>query len=304
MINYKHLHYFWAVAKEGSVTRASERLHLTPQTISGQLNLLEQHLEADLFKRVGRNLELTETGRLVLSYADEIFSLGGELEQVMHQLPQGRPQLFRVGVVDVLPKSIAHRILQPALQMHEPLRMICREASLDTLLAELTVHRLDLVLADRPIPSTVSTRGFSHKLGECDVSFFATQQLVDELKGNFPACLNGAPILLPGSGTQLRSGIDQWLDKHRIHPRLIAEFDDSALMKAFGQQGAGIFIAPAAIQNEVELQYQVSMIGRIDQVKEQFYAISVERRILHPVVSAIMEAARETLFPVNSLIIE
>jgi len=296
MVNYKHLHYFWAVAREGGVARASERLNLTPQTISGQLSLLEEHLGVELFTRVGRNLELTETGRLVLSYADEIFSLGGELEEVIHQLPEGRPQLFRVGVVDVLPKSITHRILEPALQMTEPVRMICREASLDMLLAELAVHRLDLVLADRPIPSTVSTRGFSHKLGECAVSFFATEKLAKKLTGGFPACLDGAPLLLPGSGTQLRSGIDQWMDKHRLHPRIIAEFDDSALMKAFGQEGVGIFIAPAVIEAEVEWQYEVAAIGRVDAVKEHFYAISVERRITHPVVSAVMEIARESLF--------
>ncbi len=296
MINYKHLHYFWVVAREGGIARASERLHLTPQTISGQLGLLEKHLGVALFNRVGRRLELTETGRLVLSYADEIFSLGGELEEATHLLPDGRPQLFRVGVVDVLPKSIAHRILQPALQMPEPVRMICREASLDTLLAELAVHRLDLVLADRPIPSTVSTRGFSHKLGECAVSFFATSKLKRKLKGDFPDCLDGAPLLLPGNGTQLRSGIDQWLDKHHLNPRTIAEFDDSALMKVFGQGGAGIFIAPAAIEAEVEWQYQVIAIGQINAVKERFYAISVERRVTHPVVSAVVEAARESLF--------
>lgn len=174
--------------------------------------------------------------------------------------------------------------------------MICREASLDSLLAELTVHRLDLVLADRPIPPTVSTRGFSHKLGECAVSFFAVDKVEKRLKGDFPRCLDGAPLLLPSSGTQLRSGIDQWLDKHRIHPRMIAEFDDSALMKAFGQEGAGIFIAPAAIEEEVEWQYQATAIGRINEVKERFYAISVERRVTHPVVSTLLEAARETLF--------
>jgi len=296
MINYKHMHYFWTVAREGGIARAGERLHLTPQTISGQLSLLEAQLGVDLFTRVGRNLKLTETGRLVLSYADEIFSLGGELEEVIHQLPDERPQLFRVGVVDVVPKSITHRILEPALQMAEPVRMICREASLDTLLAELAVHRLDLVLADRPIPSTVSARGFSHKLGECAVSFFATKKLKQKLKGDFPHCLNGAPILLTSSGTQLRSGIDRWLDKHRIHPRMVAEFDDSALMKVFGQQGAGIFIAPAAIEAEVEWQYQVVAIGQIDEVKERFYAISVERRVTHPVVSIVVETARESLF--------
>ncbi len=296
MVNYKHLHYFWAVAREGGVARASERLHLTPQTISGQLSLLEEYLGVTLFARVGRNLELTETGRLVLSYADEIFSLGGEMEEMIHQLPQGRPQLFRVGVVDVLPKSIAHRILEPALQMPEAVRMTCREASLDALLAELAVHRLDLVLADCPIPSTVSTRGFSHKLGECAVSFFATEKLKAKLKDDFPHCLDGAPLLLPSSGTQLRSSIDQWLDKHRLHPRVIAEFDDSALMKAFGQKGSGIFIAPAAIEVEVECQHQVVAIGRVNELKEHFYAISVERKVMHPVVSAVMAAARETLF--------
>lgn len=296
MVNYKHLHYFWTVAKEGGVARASERLHLTPQTISGQLSLLEEYFGKDLFKRVGRNLALTETGRLLLSYADEIFSLGGEMEEVLHQLPDGRPKLFRVGVVDVLPKSITHRILSPAIQMPEPVRMICREASLDTLLAELAVHRLDLVLADRPIPSTISTRGFSHKLGECPVSFFATKSLKKKLSGNFPHCLDGAPILLPSNGAQLRSGIDRWLDKHRIHPRMIAEFDDSALMKVFGQEGAGIFIAPAAIEPEVEQQYKVTAIGQINEVKESFYAISIERRVTHPVVSIVVKTARESLF--------
>ena len=296
MVNYKHLHYFWAVAREGGVARASERLHLTPQTISGQLSLLEDYLGAKLFTRVGRNLEITETGRLVLSYADEIFSLGGELEEMLHQLPTDRPRVFRVGVVDVLPKSIAHRILEPALRMPEPVRLVCRESELDTLLAELAVHRLDLVLADRPIPATVSTRGYSHKIGECAVSFFATPELEQRLKGEFPGCLDGAPLLLPGGGTHLRSGIDRWLDKRRLHPRLVAEFDDSALMKAFGQQGAGVFIAPAAIEAEVEKQYRVTAIGRTDEVKERFFAISVERKVTHPVVTAVMTNAVESLF--------
>jgi len=174
--------------------------------------------------------------------------------------------------------------------------MTCREASLDVLLAELAVHRLDLVLADRPIPSTVSTRGFSHKLGECAISFFCTKKLAKTLTGDFPYCLQGAPILLPGSGTQLRAGIDQHLDKLRIHPHMVAEFDDSALMKAFGKEGAGIFIAPGVLEDEVELQYQVKTIGRIEEVKEQFYAITAERRVKHPVVSAVVAATRESLF--------
>ena len=295
MINYKHLYYFCAVAREGGIARASERLHVTPQTISGQLGLLEEYLGTDLFVRVGRNLELTEIGRLVLSYADDIFSLGGELEEAVHQLPGGRPYVFRVGVVDVVPKSIAHRFLMPALNMEEPVRMICREAGMDTLLAELAVHRLDLLLADRPIPATVSMRGSSHKLGECAVSFFATGKIKRNLKGVFPYCLDGAPILLPSSDNQLRSAIDQWLDKQRIRPRMIAEFDDSALMKAFGQEGAGIFVAPAAIRAEVERKYQVTAIGRVDEVRERFYAISAERRVVHPVIAAVVEAARTLL---------
>jgi len=300
MVNYKHLRYFWVVAREGGIARASERLHLTPQTISGQLSLLEEYFGVSLFTRVGRNLELSETGRLVLSYADEIFSLGGELEEAIRQLPADRPQLFRVGVDNVLPKSIAHRILQPALQMPEPVRLICREASLDTLLAELAVHRLDLVLADRPIPPTVSTRGFSHKLGECGISFLATEELSKQLEGDFPRCLDGAPLLLPSSSNQLRSDIDQWLDKQRIRPHTIAEFDDSALMKAFGKEGAGIFIASAAIEEEVELQYRATAIGRVDEVKERYYAISIERRVTHPIISALLEAARESLFASES----
>lgn len=296
MVNYKHLHYFWVVAKEGSIVRASKKLHLTPQTISGQITLLENSLGVSLFEKAGRNLVITETGRLVLSYADEIFSLGGELEEFVHHLPARLPRILRVGIADVVPKSIAQRILAPALNTLDPVRLICKESGLDTLLAELTVHRLDMVLADRPIPSTVSTRGYSHKLGQCGVSFFATEKVKRRLKGDFPQCLNKAPLLLPSSNNQLRGSIDQWLDKHRIYPQIVAEFDDSALMKAFGQEGAGIFIAPAAIEKEVESQYKAFCVGQINDVEEHFYAISVERRVSHPVVSAIMETARKSLF--------
>jgi len=296
MINYKHLHYFWAVAKEGGVARAGEKLNLTPQTISGQIGLLEEQLGVKLFNRVGRNLELTEDGRLALGYADEIFSLGGELEKIIQQFPGSRPTVFRVGVADVVPKSIARKILAPALLLPEPVRLVCREASLDQLLAELSIHHLDLVLADSPVPANVHTRAYNHKLGECPVSFFATRKLADLLEGPFPQNLDGAPMLLPSVGNQLRSGIDLWLDKHRIRPRLVAEFDDSALMKAFGHEGAGIFTAPAAMEAEVEEQYQVVSIGQIDELVERFFAISVERRVQHPVVAAVVDTARTELF--------
>lgn len=296
MVNYKHLHYFWMVAKEGGVARASERLHLTPQTISGQLSLLEGYLGTKLFNRVGRNLELTETGRLVLSYADEIFSLGCELDEVIHQLPAQLPQLFRVGVANVVPKTIAQCILQPALKMAEPVRMNCREDSLEQLLAELAVHHLDLVVSDRPIPSTISTRGYSHKLGTSPVSFFATESLKQKLTADFPRCLDAMPLLLPSSGTQLRASIDRWLNKHRIHPYIVAEFDDSALMKTFGQESLGIFVALSVIEAEIERQYQVKVIGRTAEIKESFYAITVERRIMHPIIATVVEGARQLLF--------
>ena len=296
MINYKHLHYFWAVAKEGGIARASERLNLTPQTISGQLSLLEEHLGEALFTRVGRNLELTETGRLVLSYADEIFSLGGELEEMVHNLPDGRPLLFKVGVTDVVPKSIAYRLLAPALQLPEPVRIVCREGAIDALLAELAVHRVDLVIADGPIPPGVNVRGFNHQLGDCGITFLATPRLARKLGKNFPHSLNGAPLLMPGDMTVVRSRLMRWLDGLHIHPRIVGEFDDSALMKAFGRSGAGVFIAPTPIAAEVEKQFGVVGIGQTDEVREQFYAISVERKISHPAVAAITETAREWLF--------
>lgn len=296
MINYKHLHYFWIVAKEGGVARASERLHLTPQTISGQLSILEENLGEALFTRVGRNLELTETGRLVLSYADEIYSLGGELEEMVRNLPSGRPLLFKVGVADVVPKSITCRLLAPALQLQEPVRIVCRENGIDNLLAELALHRVDLVISDGPIPSDVNVRGYNHPLGECGITFFAAPQLAHTLDGDFPQNLNGAPILLPSEISVMQKRLLNWFDELHIHPRIVGEFDDSALMKAFGQTGTGVFIAPTPIAAEVEKQYGVVAIGQTDHVHEQFYAISVERRISHPAVSAITEAAREWLF--------
>lgn len=295
MINYKHLHYFWVVANEGGIARAGERLYLTPQTISGQLSVLEENLGKALFNRVGRNLELTETGRLVLSYADEIFSLGGELEEMVRNLPSQRPLLFRVGMADVVPKIIAYRLLAPALQLPEPVRIVCRENSIDSLLTELALHRIDLVISDGPIPPGVNVRGFNHSLGECGITFFATPQLANKLSRGFPQSLNGAPMLLPSETTVLQRRLLKWFDRLQIHPRIVGEFDDSALMKAFGQAGTGVFIAPTPIAAEVEKQYGVAVIGQTDEVREQFYAISVERKISHPAVIAITDTAREWL---------
>jgi LysR family transcriptional activator of nhaA len=295
MINYKHLHYFWAVAKQGGVSRASEHLHLTPQTISGQISLLEDSLGEALFSKVGRNLELTETGRLVLSYADEIFSLGGELEDTVRNLPSGRPLVFKVGIVDVVPKTIAYRLLAPALQLENNVRIICKENNLESLLAELALHRIDMVLADSPIPTSLNIRGFSHSLGECGISFLAKPEIADSLQQPFPQSLNGAPLLLPSEINQMQGRLLYWLDSLHIHPQIIGEFDDSALMKAFGQAGTGIFICPTAIANENMQQYGVSLIGSTEEVREHFYAISVERKISHPAVTAITETARAWL---------
>jgi LysR family transcriptional activator of nhaA len=295
MINYKHLRYFWTVAKEGSIARASERLHLTPQTISGQLSLLEEQLGEALFKKVGRQLELTDTGRLVQSYADEIFALGGELEAVLRNLPPERPMVFRVGVGDVVPKSIASRLLAPALAMNDQIHLVCKENTLESLLAELALHRIDLVIADAPIPTGLNINGFNHHLGESGISFLATADIARPLRKSFPHSLDGAPLLIPSDTNVLQSRLLHWLDSMHIHPRVVGEFDDSALMKAFGQAGMGVFTVPTAIAEEVAKQYQVTLIGNTDEVREEFFAISTERRISHPAVAAITETAREWL---------
>lgn len=297
MINYKHLHYFLMVAKEGSIARACERLHLTPQTISGQLSLLEDQLDVALFNRTGRNLELTDIGRLVMSYAEEIFSLGGELEDAVRNLPDKRPLVFKVGVADVVPKSIAYRLLAPALQLPESVRIVCRENTIDALLADLAVHKIDLVIADAPIPQGVIVRAFNHSLGECGITFFAESGLARKLNQDFPQSLNSAPLLIPSEMTVVQSRLLQWFDRLHIHPQIVGEFDDSALMKAFGRAGSGVFIAPTPIAAEVEKQYGVVAIGQTDEVRDHFYAISVERKISHPAVAAITETAREWLEP-------
>ena len=295
-LNFKHLRYFWVVAKAGGIARASERLHLTPQTISGQINLFENLLGYKLFARVGRRLELTDAGRTILSYADEIFTLGEELEDVLQSPAEGRPLQFRVGVADAVAKVVAYRLLEPAVRLPEPLRIVCREGKLASLLADLAVQRLDIVIADGPMPAAVNVKGFSHLLGECGLAFFATAKLARKHKGPFPRSLDGAPLLLPGEDAAVRPRLMRWFDEQRIRPRIVGEFDDGALLKAFGRAGTGIFAAPSAIAEEVRRQYGVVAIGRTEAVTEAFYAISVERRLTHPAVVAITSAARKELF--------
>jgi LysR family transcriptional activator of nhaA len=295
-LNYHHLLYFWMVAREGNLTRASRELHLTPQTVSAQIRALEESLGERLFDRPGRRLVLTETGRLAYGYAEEIFGLGRELRDALRGRVTGRPVELVVGVVDVLPKLVAHQLIRPALEMGEPVRIVCREASAPDLLAQLAVHRLDVVLSDTPIPPGMSLRAFNHLLGECGVTFFAARELAAKLRRRFPASLDDVPVLLPTEDSVLRRSLDQWFDSRGIRPRAVAEFQDSALLKVFGQAGLGVFCAPAVLETAVRRQYGVRVVGRTDEVVERFYAISGERRIRHPAVAALCDTARTELF--------
>ena len=295
-LNYKHLHYFWVVAKAGGIARAGERLHLTPQTISGQVSAFEDALGYKLFSRIGRRFDLTDAGRMVLSYADEIFTLGEELESVLHDPTRGRAAQFRVGIADAVQKTVASRLLEPALRLPDKPRIVCREGKFASLLQELAVQRLDIVIADSPVPASVGIKGFGHLLGECGLTFFATAKLAQSCKGPFPDCLDLAPLLLPGEDAAIRPRLLHWLEVAGVRPRIVGEFDDSALMNAFGQAGMGVFAAPSAVASEVRAQYGVVAIGHTDAVTEQFYAISVERRLTHPAVVAITTSARQDLF--------
>ncbi len=296
-LNYKHLHYFWVVAKTGSITLASQRLHITPQTISGQLSLFEDTLGEALFNRINRRFELTDKGRLVLSYADEIFSLGQELEDTLRLEPIERPLQFRVGVCEAVPKSIAYQLIEPALRSPNTLRVICREGNMTNLLAELAVHKLDIVIADSPMPTNTNVRAFNHLLGECGLTFFATTDLTHKLNDKtFPQCLHGAPMLLPGVDDAVRPKLTRWLDDHKIVPRIMGEFDDGALMKVFAQAGVGVFAVPSSSFDQMEQQSGLIALGSTKEVTKSFYAISVERKLKHPAVIAISEAARHEIF--------
>lgn len=296
-MNYKHLHYFLQVAETGSVAAASRQLHLTPQTISGQIQLLADRLGGPLFEKVGRRLELTDTGQLALGYAQEIFSLGSELEAaVREKTRQGRTLEFRVGVADAVPKLIAYHLLEPTLKLEQPVRMVCREWSIGRLLQELAVHSLDLVISDAPLPESVSVKAFSHHLGTSTISVFASSELRARSRKPFPDCLQGTPVLMPGEDSAVGQRLRAWFKAQGLRPRIVAEFDDSALAQEFGRQGVGYLLGPAVLSEAIEARLQVRSVGTIAEVQEDFYAISVERRITHPCVLAITRAARSELF--------
>ncbi len=296
-MNFKHLYYFWVTAKAGGIMRAGEQLHTTPQTLSGQIKLLEDWLGHKLFRKTGRQLTLTEHGRLALGYADQIFNLGQDLETALRQTRSTQRRLdFRVGVSDSVSKSIAYRLLEPAFSMDQPIKLLASEGKFEDLLAQLALHRLDLVIADEPMPSRVSVKAFNHALGSSGMSFFAAPVLLPRLQGEFPACLDGLPMLVPSASTSVRQQLEGWFAKHQIAPVVVGEFDDAALMKAFGREGLGVFMAPSVLDEETRQQFDATAIGRTDELVESFYAVSVERRISHPCVQAITDAARGQLF--------
>lgn len=292
-MNHKHLFYFWKVAKLGSIVRAAEAISVTPQTLSGQIGLLEESLGTALFSRQGRNLVLTEAGMMALEYADEMFTLSAELEAMIKHHPKGRPSELRVGVSDAVPKSLVFQLLRPAVTGSDPVRIVCREWRLDRLLAELSVHRLDLVISDQPISTSATVRAYNHRLLESGITFLASASMVPTMTTMpFPGILGVLPLLLPGDDSGLRIALQAWFEKQKIRPRIAGEFDDGALMVAFGNSGIGAFPVPSVIEHEFTADRNIQIVGRTHQVKVNYYAISVERRLTHPCVLAITESAQ------------
>ena len=295
-LNYHHLLYFWSVVRTGSVAAASAELRLAPPTISVQIRRLEEQLGEKLLRRSGRRVIPTEMGQAVFRYADDIFSLGRELVDMVRGRPSGRPMHLIVGVVDVLPKSIAHWLIEPALRLGEKVRLVCREADPEQLLAQLSMQSLDVVLADAPIAPSVKVRAYNHLLGETGVSFLGSGALAKSFRRRFPKSLHDAPLLIQATNTAIRRSIDQWLDSLDIRPDLVGEFEDSELLWEFGAAGHGIFPVPTVLEKHVARVHGVKLVGRTDAARGRYYAISVERRLKHPAVVAICETARRDLF--------
>lgn len=295
-LNYKHLHYFWVVATEGSIARAADKLFITPQTISGQLSMLEERLGQPLFDRIGRRLRLTETGRLVLRYADDIFELGKELSDVLRGAPLVGTSEFIVSAASALPKTIVYKVLEPALTVSDDISLTCKEGPVEAILGELAVHEVDMVLTDTPLTSAFSIKAYNHYLGQSTLSFFAAPQLANQLSGDFPACLQDAPMLVPTKQYAIRQLFDKWCAENSVFPLIRGQYDDSALMKSFGKAGFGVFFMPSIIEEEVKSNFGLQVIGRSQTLKQKFYAISAERKVTHPAVSAICNTARDVIF--------
>ena len=295
-INYHHLFYFWTVAKAGTVSAAAKKLHLARPTVTAQVRELERSVGQKLLRQQGRGLVLTEFGQQIFAYAENIFSIGQELREFIKTGQPGRRQKLRVGMPDVVPKLIAFELLKPALIGAEPPRMECYEGKLTDLLADLAIHRLDLVLSDSPAPTTLDVNVYNHKLGECGLSILATPSLAKKYRKGFPDSLTNAPILLPTELTVVRRSLDRWMEDRKVFPEIVAEFEDSALLKVFGQAGQGVFPVPSVIEDIVKKQYGVWLVGRIPEVLDTFYVISVEKRVQHEAAIRIMNQARNKLF--------
>jgi len=291
-LNYHHLLYFWVTAREGSITQAARRLNLSPSTVSSQVKSLEESLGHPLLERRGRGLALTDAGRMTMEYCDEIFSLGQELREAMTaSSPVARTPRLRVGVANILPKLVAYRMLAPLLHMERPVRLICKEDAADALVAELALHHLDIVIADAPVTMARELRARSQELGESGIVWMASPELARRYIKGFPKSLDGAPFLLPGHGTTVRLQLEPWFERHGIIPHIVAEFGESALLKAFGQEGAGVFPVPAVIEREVAVQYSVRTLGRADGVLETFYAITMQQRTESPILRHLLDQA-------------
>lgn len=297
MLNYKHLHYFWVVAQEGSITRAAERLGVAVQTISGQLALLEKQLGKALFNSQGRGLVLSEAGRLALGYADQIFQLGETLVDALQRDDSERTLRLRAGISDGIPKLLAHDLLSTATRLPADIRLICDEGEFENLLADLALHRLDVVLTDRPAPVGGNLKVFSTRLGDFATGLFAIPDLAERHTQAFPQSLDGAPLLLPTRHHALRGHIDRWLERHGVRPKVVGEFEDSALLNTFGRSGLGIFPAPLALAEAIRHQLGAVPLGEMNGVSEQIYAISNERRIRHPAIEALCAAAPRMALP-------
>lgn len=297
LLNYHHLRYFWVVAKRGSIARASKELHREHPTISAQIHRLEEILGQKLFERQGRQLVLTEFGRVALRYAEEIFSIGREFVDAAKGLPTGKPIRLVVGISDALSKSIVYRILEPVFRLKEDIRIVCREDwSVEGFMGELAMHTVDVVLSDQPSGAGTAVRTFSRPLGECGTAFFAAPALAKACRRGFPRSLDGVPFILPGGNSALRHTLEEWFESLKIRPKVIADMDDAALAKIAGEAGLGVFATPDVVEKEVRQRYRVQVIGRDKSVRQRFYAISVERKIRHPAVVAIIDTAREQLF--------
>ena len=295
-LNFRHLYYFWVVAKEGGITRAAERLGVAVQTISMQLAHLEKAMGKTLFAPQGRRIVLTETGRLALGYADQIFMLGEQLQEALAEEEAGQSVRLTVGISDSLPKLIAYRLLEAALQMPQRIRIECYDGEFERLLADLALHKLDVVLTDRPVSPGTSLRVFSHELGDCQICLFGTESLARIYQKNFPASIHGAPVLLPTRNNTLRARLDQWFEINGLRPSIVGEIEDSALLTTFGRSGLGMFPAPKALAADIQEQFHAVPVGELTNVKEYYYAVSAELKIRHPAVEAILSAPSAGIF--------